>query len=113
MQALPLRVRRGLHQDALRPVNDHFAHLLPLAHRGNPCGHEEERLRRASEIEGREPRVSPVPSCRIWDLAPFDKSDNGREGSIIAPLSRAGDQGIQGRRRPPLQHDPEGVGVAR
>ncbi len=85
MQALPLRIRRGLHQDALRPANDHFAHLLPLAHCGNPCGHEEERLRCASEIEGREPGVSPVPSCRIWDLAPSDKSDNGREGSIIAP----------------------------
>jgi hypothetical protein len=112
-QALPLCVRRGLRQDALRSANDHFAHLLLPAHYGNPCGHEEERLRRASEIEGREPGVPPAPSCRVWDLAPSDKNDNGREGSIIASLSRGGDHGIQGRRSPPLQHDPDGVGVAR
>jgi hypothetical protein len=73
---------------ASSPSHDHFAHLLLPAHYGNPCGHEEERLRRASEIEGREPGVPPAPSCRVWDFAPSDKSYNGREGSIIASLER-------------------------
>jgi hypothetical protein len=50
------RVRSGL---ASSPSHDHFAHLLLPAHYGNPCGHEEERLRRASEIEGREPSGQP------------------------------------------------------
>jgi hypothetical protein len=44
-QALPLRVRRGLHQDALRPANDHFAHILWPVHRGNPCGHSVDGMR--------------------------------------------------------------------
>src|SRR5215475_3438327 len=87
---------------------DLFAHLLP-AHYGNPCGYGEERLRRANEIEGREPGVLQAPSCRVRDLAPSDKRDNGRAGSIIASFSRGGDNGIHDRRSPPLQHDPDGV----
>jgi hypothetical protein len=61
-QALPFRVRRGLHQDTLRLANDHFVYLLPPAHHGNPCGHEENPWGVPARLRDASPGC---PRCRL------------------------------------------------